>query len=194
MTKRPPRRGPRVALQIRSLTIAVLIAAACSAEGASQTPAGPGAASPRPGGSGVVGGGTGEPGSTGSGIQLPPLPFPSLPDQPGSAQLVLPRPGRIDPHPVGAASIEAALDGRHGWVRLTWWSGVEPCNALDSVAVDRSGSTINLTIREGADKLGVACIEIAVQKATIVDLGELGPGKYTITAFGDATPVELTVG
>jgi len=29
--------------------------------------------------------------------------------------------------------IDAALDGRRLFVRLIWWSGVEPCNVLDSV-------------------------------------------------------------
>ena len=89
--------------------------------------------------------------------------------------------------------IEARVDGRHVMVRLTWWSGVEPCNVLDSVGVETAGSHIRLTIREGADQRDVACIEIAMLKATVVDLGELAPGTYTISAGGDASPVQVVV-
>jgi hypothetical protein len=39
------------------------------------------------------------------------------------------------------------------------------------------------------------CIEIAMYKATIVDLGELEPGEYTIRASeGEAPPITVTVG
>ena len=37
------------------------------------------------------------------------------------------------------------------------------------------------------------CPEIALLKGTIVDLGELAPGSYTITAGGDAPPVRIVV-
>jgi len=172
--------------------MAALIAVACSPGAAGEGPATPGSTSPEPGNSGATGGGS-EPGNTGSGTQISPLPLPSL-GGPDGAQLVVAHRGRIDPHPVGAESIEATLEGRHVSVRLTWWSGIEPCTALDSVAVAKSGFTINLTIREGANTLSVACIEIAVHKATVVDVGELAPGAYTITAFGDAPPIQVTVG
>jgi hypothetical protein len=39
------------------------------------------------------------------------------------------------------------------------------------------------------------CIEIALQKVTVVDLGELDPGEYTIRASeGPAPAVTITVG
>jgi hypothetical protein len=38
------------------------------------------------------------------------------------------------------------------------------------------------------------CIEIAKLKATIVDLGELAPGQYTISSpGGEAQPVVVTI-
>jgi hypothetical protein len=113
----------------------------------------------------------------------------------GQAKLVIPRPGQLNPRPVGAAGLEPAVTGHHVLVKVTWWSGVEPCNVLDSVLVDRSGTDITIQLVEGASDANAICIEIAEQKATIVDLGELDPGTYTIRAGGngDAKPVTITV-
>ncbi len=107
--------------------------------------------------------------------------------------LVVARPGRLDTHPVMVTGLEARVEGSHAIVQLSWWSGVAPCSVLDSVVVDRAGATIALTVREGADQLGVACIELAQYKATLVDLGPLAPGMYTISALGEVTPVTVTV-
>jgi hypothetical protein len=80
-------------------------------------------------------------------------------------------------------------------VKITWYSGVEPCNVLDSVDVDQGGNEFVLTLVEGTSDPNAACIEIAELKATIVDLGELEPGTYTIRASeGEAPPVTVTVG
>jgi hypothetical protein len=38
-----------------------------------------------------------------------------------------------------------------------------------------------------------ACIDIAMYKGFIVDLGELEPGTYTVTAFGDAPALTVTI-
>jgi hypothetical protein len=113
----------------------------------------------------------------------------------GQAKLVIPRPGQLNPRPVGAASLEPAVTGHHVLVKVTWWSGVEPCNVLDSVLVDRSGTDITIQLVEGASDANAICIEMAEQKSTIVDLGELEPGTYTISAGGkgDAAPVTVTV-
>ena len=79
-------------------------------------------------------------------------------------------------------------------VKATWWSGIEPCNVLDSVKVERSGSDIEITLIEGTGDPNAICIEIAEQKATIVDLGELEPGTYRISSpGGDATPVVIVI-
>ncbi len=115
------------------------------------------------------------------------------PVDPGQPSLVLPKPGQQNVHPVSIDKLSARVDGRHVVLNARWWSGVEPCSVLDSVGVARTGNDIVLTIREGADKLGVACIELAMLKATIVDLGELEPETYTISAGGDAPPIRVVV-
>ena len=91
--------------------------------------------------------------------------------------------------------IEPSIDGRHVTVKLTWTSGVEPCYVLDSVmVVPRTATPFDLTVVEGTGRGGAICIEIAQQKATIVDLGELEPGDYTISATdSDIPPVTITV-
>ena len=117
-----------------------------------------------------------------------------------------PRPGRSRParaddrapiagltgvHPVAAAALDTALNGqrprRAGRV-------VERRRAVQRARRrrrGRDGDTFMLTVREGsAAAPDTMCIEIAQYKATIVDLGELEPGTYTITAFGDAAPVD----
>lgn len=129
---------------------------------------------------GDQGGGAGDGGQ----VETPPI----------GANLVVPQPGQLDPHPVSIAELTVEIDGRHVSVRLTWWSGVVPCYVLDSVGVARDGQTITLTAIEGHGPERVACIEIAQLKATIVDLGELEPGTYVVDAEpGDATPVTIEI-
>ena len=150
---------------------------------------GSGAADSSPGAGG--GGTSGDPG-TGVGI-VPPDPTPV---DPGAQEptLVIAKPGQLDPHPVGAQRLRASVDGRHVLVKVTWTSGVEPCNVLDSVRIDRSDHRIALTIVEGSSSRDAMCIEIAMIKATIVDLGDLEPGTWTISSpNGEAPPIEVTV-
>ena len=114
---------------------------------------------------------------------------------PGEPQptLVAPGVGLTGIHPVGASKLDTAVNGRDLAVRVSWYGGVEPCSVLAGVDVARDGNTFTLTVREGsAAAPDTACIEIALYKGTIVDLGELEPGTYTITAFGDAPPVTVT--
>jgi hypothetical protein len=176
------------------LACSAIVIAACSVGAAPRPSAVPASDPPAasPGGSTGGGAGGGSTGQPGIGIDLPALPWPADPGL-GEPTLVFARPGRLDPHPVGATRIEARVDARKVVLRLTWWSGVEPCSVLDSVGVARTGSDIVVTIREGADKLDVACIELAMLKATIVDLGELEPGTYTISAGGDAPSIQVVV-
>ena len=70
---------------------------------------------------------------------------------------------------------------------------VAPCYALESVKVqqDDAAKTITLTVIEGSWPGEVACIDIAVLKATFVDLGDLAAGKWTISADGDAPAITL---
>jgi hypothetical protein len=181
--------------------LAVLLLGACSSAAAPSSSPPPVDASPSappptdPGGS-TGGGAPGNPGQTDPtapiGGNVNPTPV-----DPGFGQpkLVIPRPGQLNPRPVGATSLEPAVNGRRVLVKVTWWSGVEPCNVLDSVNVERSGTAITIQLIEGSGDAQAICIEIAEQKATIVDLGELEPGIYTISAGGkgDATPVTITV-
>jgi hypothetical protein len=139
------------------------------------------------------GGSDGDPG--GGAVANPPVE--PTPIDPGAGQpyLVIPRPGQRDLHPVAPTQLQASIDGRHVLVKVTWYGGVEPCSILDSVKVERSGSDIAITPFEGSGGGDVMCIEIAVLKATIVDLGELEPGAYRISSpNSDAAPIEITVG
>jgi hypothetical protein len=182
--------------------LAVLLLGACSGAAApSSSPVpldpDPPAASPSSDPSGSTGGGApGNPGQTDPNSPIGGIVNPT-PVDPGFGQpkLVIPRPGQQNPRPVGAASLEPAVTGHHVLVKVTWWSGVEPCNVLDSVTVERSGTAITIQLIEGTGDASAICIEIAEQKATIVDLGELDPGTYTISAGGkgDASPVTITV-
>ena len=177
---------------IGAILVAVL-AAACSSAAAPSASQGPVASSPPPSADDLptaVPGGSQDPNTGVSGPSDP------VPVDPGAGQpaLVIPRPGQLNPHPVGAALLEPAVDGHHVIVKVTWWSGVEPCNVLDSVKIDRTGSAIVLTLIEGSGDANAICIELAQQKATIVDLGDLEPGEYTISSnLGDAAPVTITV-
>jgi len=174
--------------RLLALAVVVLVLTACTRAGG---PPEPSPSSPPTAAPSAVGGGSAP--DPGSGVTSPP----GSSADPGPPEpvptLVSPKPGRLDVHPVGATAIDPLVDGRHVTVRLSWWSGVAPCSVLDSVRVTTEGSAIRLTILEGSDEQGVACIEIAMFKATLVDLGQLAPGRYSITAGGDAPPAIVTV-
>ena len=140
----------------------------------------------------AAGGGSGGNAGSGGGTGIVDPVFPD----PGEPQptLVAPGVGLTGIHPVGATKLDTAINGRDLAVRVSWYGGVEPCSVLAGVDVARDGNTFTLTVREGsAAAPDTACIEIAMYKGTIVDLGELEPGTYTITAFGDAPPVTVTI-
>jgi hypothetical protein len=170
--------------------VAALLLSACAAAAApSARPSD--AVAPTPGAS--QGGGGGSDGDAGSSV--PPVdPGPADP-APGEPTLVVARPGQLDPHPVAVSLLEASVDGRRVLVKASWSSGVEPCYVLDSVKLDQGGNEFVLTVVEGTGDPNAMCIEIAMYKATIVDLGELEPGEYTIRASeGEAPPITVTVG
>jgi hypothetical protein len=200
---RPSRRG--IAL---GLPLVLLIAACGSATAPSPTrpaetpratptavPGGGGEPGATPGsGGGAVGGGAG--GNTGSGVAV--FPIPPLPgDNPllGNATSVVPRPGRLDPHPVSVQLVRAAVGDDGVRVELRWWSGVEECYATDSVQVERDdpAKTIKLTVMEGSNGGDIACIDIAMLKTTVVDLGALGAGTWQISAEGDAPTIDVEI-
>jgi hypothetical protein len=113
---------------------------------------------------------------------------------PGGPEQVVPKPGQLLVHPVPVTSIEARVNGRHVVLNARWWSGVEPCAVLDSVGVARDGQTITITLFEGTSDADVVCIAIAVEKVTVIDLGELEPGTYTVAGDpGDAAAVTVEV-
>jgi hypothetical protein len=111
----------------------------------------------------------------------------------GPATNVVPRPGRLDPHPVNVQLVRAAVDTNGLHVELRWWSGVEECYATDSVTVDRddAAKTLRLTVLEGSNAVDLPCIDIGVLKATVVDLGALPAGTWTISAEGDAPTITI---
>jgi hypothetical protein len=156
-------------------------------------------ASADPGGNagGGVGGGSdpGDPGS-GGGIVFPIPPVPGDDPLAGDATAVVPRKGTLNPHPVNVQLVRAMVQDGHVIVEARWMSGVEDCYPTDSVTVDvdKDAKTIKVTVLEGSAGGDVMCIEIAVLKATAVDLGPLAAGTWTISAEGDAPDIALEVG
>ena len=197
---------------LRALALALpltLIMAACGASAAS-TPS-PAAPSPHPTPTAVPGDGSsfdpndtigggggsdpGDPGS-GGGIVFPLPPDPGNDPLLGDATAIVPHKGTLNPHPVNVQLVRAMVQDGHVIVEARWYSGVEECYPTDSVVadVDPDAKTIKLTVLEGSAGGDVMCIEIAQLKATAVDLGALAAGTWTITAEGDAPPIELEVG
>ena len=144
-----------------------------------------------------TGGGGSDPGQGGGGIIIP-----GFPDDPnanplfGDANYVQPGKDLANPHPVNVQLVRAVIDS-DGIVTadLRWYSGVAPCNQLDHVDIvrDEAAKTIRFTVVEGFGKGDVMCIEIAELRATLVDLGRLASGTWTISAEGDAEAIQLEV-
>ena len=114
----------------------------------------------------------------------------------GDPVIVVAHPGMDNLHPAHPYQLASRIDATgHVIVRVRWWGGIEPCETLDSVVVRRDGSAITLTVQLGSQPgQNVACIEIARDTATLVDLGVLGSGTYSIRADpGDAPPLTIQV-
>ncbi len=132
---------------------------------------------------------------------LPPdAPVTSPPDggviDPGlpQPQFVVAKPGQLNLRPVSITGLTPIVDGHNVTIRADWVSGIEPCNVLDHVDWTQDGATITVALFEGSSDLDVACIEIAAYKATLIDLGQLDPGSYTVqSADGSAPPASFTV-
>jgi hypothetical protein len=129
----------------------------------------------------------------------PDAPVTSPPDgggDPGPAQpsFVVPQPGQLDVRPVTITALTPIVDGRQVTVQADWVSGIEPCYVLDHVDVSEEGATFTIGLFEGSSEQDVACIEIAVYKSTLIDLGELDPGSYIVqSADGSTAPASFTV-
>ena len=116
--------------------------------------------------------------------------------QPGVPHIVVPHGGLVQLRNASPFELSSRIDGTgHVIVRVRWWGGIEPCDTLASVVVDRSADTFSLTVRVGSPPgPAVACIDIAQDRATLVDLGALPSGTYTVTSSsGDAPPLTIQV-
>lgn len=112
---------------------------------------------------------------------------------PAPGKVVKPQPGQLDVHPVRAQALSTFHGGPHNLVNVDYTSGVQPCHVLDSVLITRSGNSIVLTLLEGHFPDAGVCSEITEAKRTIVDLGDLDPGHYTISdATGGAATITLS--
>ncbi len=182
------------------LAIAALVAACSSSAAASISPTDPGTATPAPSAAdgaspapSAADGASPAPSATDGIIPGPDEPVSGIPGKPhidpgpGGATLVTPKPGQLDIHPVGLDSIAASVDGRHVVLTAFWWSGVEPCNTLDTIVVAQGAGTFTITLREGHGPGEVACIDLAQLKAAHIDLGDLEPGTYTVADGGGGT-------
>ena len=115
---------------------------------------------------------------------------------PGAPRLVVPKPGQLEPRPIGAESFAARVDGRRVVVTVTWTSGVEPCNVLDHVEVRRDGQAFAITLFEGHGPGNQVCIMLAEQHRTEVGLStdDLAPGTYTVSdGTGTAPAIQVVM-
>ena len=175
MTHRRPRLGLRPVIGFSVM----LVVAACSNGGAPATPepSSPDASAPP---DGIVT----SPPDGGGGVLLP-----------GGGKPIVPKPGQLDVHPIAADSLAARVEGSTVIVTATWTSGVEPCNVLDSILVQKLDGTMTITLREGHGPEEVACIAIAELHSTVFEVHDVAAGTWTIVdSGGRATPVQVTVG
>ncbi len=100
-------------------------------------------------------------------------PAPQDPSPGDGALHVEPVPGIVDSRPHAIDRISVAADGHS--VTIYWWGGVDSCYGLDEVRVDRDADgPPTITVLEGTlpDLGDVACIDIALLKATTITLDE----------------------
>ncbi|WP_433221718.1 hypothetical protein [Microtetraspora malaysiensis] len=95
-------------------------------------------------------------------------PASDLPASTGATAPVKPKGGTVDPRKVRWTSAKPIRNGRY--LRVTWWSGVEPCTVLDRVRVKETRKKVTVTLYEGRGKDAQMCVMIAVRKSTIVKL------------------------
>jgi hypothetical protein len=218
LTTRPAARLAR--LPLAGAFLAALTLAACAGAGPSASPRPtPGGATPTPiatptqvpgasdgtnpgGGTGGSdpgqGGGSG--GNAGTGVLPPGIDFP-LPQNPdpsllGDARYLSPVAGLLNQRNMNVQLVRAAIaDDGKVFADLRWYSGVSPCNELDSVKIQRddTAKTIHLVVVEGSAPGDAMCIELAELHAVAVDLGVLASGSWTISAEGDAPAITLDV-
>ncbi|HJR46114.1 MAG TPA: hypothetical protein VJ927_10975 [Actinomycetota bacterium] len=124
--------------------------------------------------------GDGSSGDTGPDAPVTAAPAPGGDLGGGRPQRVRPRPGMDEVRPVGWENARLTPNGRS--LRITYWSGVEPCNVLDRVDLRYGDEEVAVTLFEGydPDARDVACIEVALRKVVVVALEEpLGGRRIT---------------
>ena len=118
-------------------------AAAPTPSGTPRPPAAPSAADPTPPAEEPIGsnpgGVPGDPGDPGD----------------GQARIVFPKPGTLNPRVVGVTKLEPQVEGRQVIVKVSWWSGIEPCNVLDQIAGGRTGAQ-----DRPVDPVSIRCVSI----------------------------------
>ncbi len=112
----------------------------------------------------------------------------------GGDELVVPKPGQLDVHPISSDALTAEVGGHRVIVTITYTSGVEPCSVLDTIVVECGKGSFAITLREGHGPGDQVCIMIAKIMKTQADLGDLAPGTYTISdATGGAAAIQVVV-
>ncbi len=93
------------------------------------------------------------------------------PDDP-SATIIEPDPSVMDPRPQAWDQISVASDGRA--LSIYFWMGVEECNGLHSITVDRIEGGIDVRLQTGtpAGAGRIACIAIAQHYVTTATLDQ----------------------
>ncbi len=96
----------------------------------------------------------------------------------GRAQIVAPDPGGVvNPRAVSWTKAKVE-DDTH--VVVTYYGGVEECYGLDRVKVGYRSERISITLFEGIRPGAGACIELAMAKATRVELSEPVAGRKLV--------------
>jgi hypothetical protein len=95
-------------------------------------------------------------------------------------QIVEPKPGMADLHPIAFDTAKVGDDDRT--VTIDFVSGVEPCSVLDQVDVSYGADAVTITLLEGYDPGAgmVACPAIAEFKRTIVTLDQPLDGRAIV--------------
>jgi hypothetical protein len=98
----------------------------------------------------------------------------------GGATPVEPDATAQNPVQVAVQEVTVTVDGRRVTARILWWAGVAPCHVLQRVERSTEGHTIFVSVWMGTTDPTAACVEIAQQYVTEVDLGELESGSWTL--------------
>jgi hypothetical protein len=154
-----PARGTRLGLAGLVLLVPLLLA--CSAV----------PAAPSPDAEPPTNGAPGNPGQTDpDGVVVGP-PMGDEPPVAGGATIVTPDDGLVDLRPVTWDRVEVSADGKT--LTVYWYGGVETCYGLADVQVERrDDGTLAIGLWEGTrpEAVNQACIEIAMLKATLIEL------------------------